>query len=159
VPNDLIATDPIIAHNFFLEIDGKIISTLSGVSGMDLEIEVATLTQTGIDGKMQIVKTVGNQVKAPDITVTRMAPVDSTKDELWKWFNDIRDKGMQVANRTSKRKNGSVVIYDSSNVEVSRYNFYNGWPSKLSVDAFSADSNEPVKENIVITCERLERVK
>jgi len=159
VPNDLIATDPIIAHNFFLEIDGKIISTLSGVSGMDLEIEDATLTQTGIDGKMQIVKTVGNQVKAPDITVTRMAPVDSTKDELWKWFNDIRDKGMQVANRTSKRKNGSVVIYDSSNVEVSRYNFYNGWPSKLSVDAFSADSNEPVKENIVITCERLERVK
>lgn len=159
MPNDLIATDPLVAHNFFLEIDGKIVTTLSGVSGIDLEIEVASITQTGPDGKMQIVKTVGNQAKAGDLSITRMSPVDSTKDELWKWFNDVRDKGMAVAARTGKRKNGSIVIYDSSNTEVSRFNFYNGWPSKISVDAFSSDSNDAVKETITITCERLERVK
>lgn len=159
MPNDLIATDPLVAHNFFLEIDGKIITTLSGVSGMDMELEVASITQTGPSGKMQIVKTVGNQTKAPDISITRMSPTDSSKDELWKWFNDIRDKGMAVAARNAKRKNGSIVVYDSSNAEVSRFNFYNGWPSKISVDAFSADSNDAVKETVTITCERLERVK
>src|SRR5579875_3550644 len=104
--NDLIATDPLIAHNFFLEIDGKVVSTLSSVSGLDMELDVSSITQVGDKGMLQIVKTLGNQMKAPDLTVTRMAPADATKDELWKWFNKVRGGGMPNANRTMERKNG-----------------------------------------------------
>jgi len=43
--------------------------------------------------------------------------------------------------------------------EIGRYNFFNGWPSKISTDAVSADSNEPVKETITLVIERLQRVK
>lgn len=159
MPSDLIATDPLISHNFFLEIDGNIVTTLSGVSGLDMELEVSTLSQVGATGQMQIIKALGNQFKAPDISLTRMAPPDSTKDEMWKWFLSVRGSGMPNAKRASYRKNGSVVIYDSSNAEISRFNFYNAWPSKIATDALSADSNEPVKETITLTCERLERVK
>jgi hypothetical protein len=76
MPNDLISTDPIVAQNFFLEIDGTNI-VLSGVSGLDMELDVVTITQNGKDGKMQAVKTIGGILKAPDITLTRMAPLDA----------------------------------------------------------------------------------
>ena len=159
MPNDLISTDPLIAQNFFLEIDGEVITMLAGVSGLDVEVEVASTTQVGKDGKQQMVKTLAGRVKAGDLSLTRMAPPDATADAMWKWFNEIRDKGILLSDRTNQRKNGSVVIYDSTHVEIARFNFFNGWPSKIATDAFSVDSNDPVKESITLTIERLERVK
>lgn len=156
---DLIPTDPLISQNFFLELDGEIVSVLSGVSGLDVEVEVASIQQVGKDGKIQMIRTLGNQVKAPDLTLTRMAPSDASSDKLWGWFNDVRDKGFPNSDRAKQRKNGSVVVYDTANTEVSRFNFYNAWPSKIATDGLSADSHEPVKETITLVCERLERIK
>lgn len=155
MPNELIATEPLVAQNFFLEIDGGVVSVLSGVSGLDMEVDVTTLTQVGAGGIKVIKKTLGNEIKAPDLTLTRMAPVDGKGDKLWTWFNQIRDKGLDAKGR----KNGSVVVYNSLNVEIARYNFINAWPSKISTDAFSTDSGDVVKETITLVCERLERVK
>jgi phage tail-like protein len=159
VPNDLISTDPLISHSFFLEIDGGVVTSLSGVSGLDMEVEVVTLSQVGDKGKMQTIKTVGTQVKSPDLTLTRMAPISSANDAMWKWFNEVRDKGMAIKGRDKARKNGSIVIYDTSNAEVARFNFFNAWPSKIATDALSVDGNDAVKETITVVCERLERVK
>jgi phage tail-like protein len=156
---DLISNDPLVSQNFFLELDGSIISMLSSVSGLDVEVDVASIQQVGTAGKIQMIRTLGNQVKAPDISMVRMAPMDSSQDALWKWFNQVRDQGMKIADRAGSRKNGSIVIYDTSNTEVSRFNFYNAWPSKISTDQLSADSHDPVKETITLQCERLERVK
>ena len=159
MPNDLISHDPLISQNFFLEIDGEVVSVLSSVSGLDVEVEVASMQQAGKTGKSQMVRTLGNQNKAPELQLARMAPVDSTSDKMWKWFNEIRDKGMVVGDRAKSRKNGSIVIYDTSNAEACRFNFYNAWPSKIATDQLSVDSQDPVKESITLQCERLERVK
>lgn len=155
--NDLISTDPIVAQNFYLEIDGETI-ILSGVSGLDVEHDVVTIQQNGPTGKMQVVKTRGNVAKAPDLTITRMAPSDAMSDPIWKWFIAIRDKGLTM-NRASARKNGSIVLYDTSFAEVGRFNFIKGWPSKIATDAVSTESNEAVKETITLVIERLDRVK
>jgi phage tail-like protein len=159
MPNDLISTDPLVARNFFLEIDGAILSTLSGVSGLDLEVEVVPLQQNGATGKQQHIKTLGGKIKAPDLTLTRMAPIDAMNDALWKWFLSIRSSGIKAADRTNQRKNGSIVIYDSSLSELARFNFVNGWPSKIATDALSTDSNDAVKETITLVCEQIDRVK
>jgi phage tail-like protein len=159
MPNDLISTDPMVAQNFFLEIDGSVVTYLAGVSGLDLEVDVVSTQQTGKDGKQQIVKTVGTVTKAPDLSLTRMAPANATDDKVWQWFLEIRDKGFKLADRTGGRKNGSIIMYDSSGIEVGRFNFYNGWPSKIATDQLSVDSNDPVKETITLTIERLERIK
>jgi phage tail-like protein len=158
MPNDLIATDPIVAQNFYLEIAGDNI-ILSGVSGLDVEHDVVTIQQVGKDGKAQSVKTRGNALKAGDITITRMAPMNALEDPIWKWFNDIRAKGFSGSARTAARKSGSIVLFDGAYTEVGRFNFINGWPSKISTDAVSTDSNEAVKETITMVIERLERVK
>lgn len=155
----LINHEPLVSHSFFMEIDGAVFSHLSGVSGLDVEVEVVSVTQVGANGQRQTVKALGGQIKSPDLTLTRMAPADAGNDKLWKWFNDIRDKGMANAKMTEQRKNGSIVIYDTMNVEVSRFNFFNAWPSKITTDALSVDSNDAVKESITLVCERLERVK
>ena len=160
MPNaELINTDPIVSQNFFLEIDGSIVSILSSVSGLDIEMEVVTMEQAGANGKVQVVKTLGKSNKAPDLSLVRMAPPDMTQDQLWGWFNDIRDKGILLSDRSNNRKNGSIVMYDSTNAEIARFNFTNGWPSKISTDQLSVESNDPVKETITLTVESLARVK
>ncbi|MGH3495653.1 MAG: phage tail protein [Sciscionella sp.] len=158
MPNELISTDPIVARNFYLEIDGENL-ILSGVSGLEIELDVVPMQQNGKNGKQQHIKTLGGVLKAPDITVTRMAPLNANDDPLWKWFKKIRDSGMKAASRATSRKNGSIVLYDSSYAEVGRFNWYNGWPSKISTDQLSTDSNEPMKETITLVVERIERVK
>ena len=55
-----------------------------------------TVQQNGKDGKKQTIKTLGSPLKAPDLTLTRMAPMTAIDDPIWKWFNDIRDKGSGV---------------------------------------------------------------
>jgi phage tail-like protein len=158
MPNDLISTDPIVARNFYLEIDGENL-VLSGVSGLDIELEVVSVQQNGKDGKQQHVKTLGGTLKVPDLSITRMAPLSAESDPLWKWFKTIRDGGMKASSREATRKNGSIVLYDSSFAEVGRFNFYNGWPSKIGTDALSTDSNDAMKESITMVVERIERVK
>lgn len=83
MPNDLIDNDPLIAQNFFLEIDGSVVSILASVSGLDVEMEVASTQQVGKDGKSQTIKTLAGRNKAPDLSLVRMAPPDSTQDKMW----------------------------------------------------------------------------
>jgi phage tail-like protein len=157
MPNSLISTEPIVARNFFLDIPGEATLVLSGVSGLDVELDVVPVAQNGKDGKQEHIKTVGGVLKAPDISITRMAPQDAANDPLWKWFLDIRDKGFK--SRTDKRKDLSIVLYDVGASEVGRFNIFAAWPSKIATDALSTESNEPMKENITLVCERIERVK
>jgi phage tail-like protein len=159
MPSDLLNTDPIVSHSFFLEIDGATVAYLTGFSGMDMEVEVVTTQQVSAKGLMQTVKTVGNQTKTPDLTLKRNAPPSMEGDELWAWFNDVRDKGMVNAARGGMRKNGSIVVYDQANAEISRYNFYNAWPSKIATSDLGVEKNEAITETITLVCERLERKK
>jgi phage tail-like protein len=157
--SDLIKNDPIVASNFYLELDGVKVATLSEVSGLDIEVEVVEIKQATEGGIYVNAKTLGQAKPPGDLTVKRVAPVDMDKDPLWKWFNDIRDKGMGIMARADHRKNGSVVVYDTANTEVSRWNFFNAWPSKIATDSFSATSTEAVSETITLSIERLERKK
>ena len=155
----LFTNDPIIAQNFFLEIDGEVISTLTAVSGLDIEVSVSTSKASGAGGQIEEVKGLGNTVSSPDLQLSRIAPLDSGSDKLWTWFNDIRGAGLKATDRTGQRKNGSIVLYDAARTEVARFNFFKAWPSKISTDQLSVDSTEAVKESITMVIERLERVK
>lgn len=158
MPNFL-QEDTLIAQNFFLEIKGEIVSYLSGVSGLDVSMDVVESVQVAADGKKVIRKMLGTHIKPPDLSLTRVAPTDISSDKVWEWFNKIYQKGMPVGDRTAERKDGSIVLFDSTGQEVARFNFFGGWPSKISTDALSVDSNDPVKETITLTIERLERIK
>jgi phage tail-like protein len=154
VPNDLINTDPIIAQNFYLSLDGTDI-LLTSVSGLDMEVDVSEIHQTG----KARVKTRGVNTKVPDFSVSRMAPMDAVNDPIWKWFREIRAGGFAGTDRATNRKNGSIIFFDTAKTEVGRYNFERAWVTKISTDQVTTDSSDPLKETITIVCEVLDRVK
>lgn len=155
----LTKVDPLVANHFFLEVDGEVISQLSEVSGLDVELEVTEVAQQMQSGQYAQRKAFSKPKWTGEITIKRLAPLDATQDSLWKWFNTIRNSGMGVDKLTDQRKNGSVVIYDSTLKEVARWNFYNAWPSKISNDSFTVGSNDAVTETVTFQHEKLERKK
>jgi|SRR5579875_834447 len=155
----VVREDPLVANHFFMEIDGEVISQLSEVSGLDVELEVTDIQQQLSNGQYAQRKTFSKPKWTGELTVKRLSPVDSAQDLLWKWFNAIRDKGMSISSLDQQRKNGSIVIYDSTLKEIARWNFYNAWPSKISFDSMSVGSNDPISESITIQFEKLERTK
>lgn len=154
----VIKNDPLVVNHFFLEIDGEVISQLSEVSGLDVELEVTDIQQQLSNGQYSQRKAFSKPKWTGELSIKRLAPTDSANDALWKWFNQIREKGMSLS-VSSERKNGSIVIYDSALKEIARWNFYEAWPSKISQDAVSVGGNDPISETITLQHEKLERKK
>lgn len=155
MPNELVADTTLIANSFFLEIDGNPMSMLMSVGGLDVGVEVTELQQVAKDGKLHTIKTLAQKQKTGQLTLTRLAVINIGSDGIWKWFKDTSEKGAM----TAARKNGSVVMYDAKHTELARYNFINGWISKIAVDGLDVGNNSPMKETITLEIDRLERVK
>jgi phage tail-like protein len=151
--------DPLVGTTFYLEIQGVVMSNLSGVDGLAVEVETTDVMQRTADGKFVQHTAMAKPKYTGALTLKRYAPLDMTNDALWKWFNDIRDKGMPAGNRASQRKSGSVVVYDTSLAEISRWNFTECWPSKIESDGLDVTKNDPVTETITMQYETLNRIK
>jgi phage tail-like protein len=156
---DLLKDDPLIGTNFFLEIDGSIVANLTSVDGLSLELEKAEINQRTQSGQFVQHVAFSKPKWTGELTIKRLAPLDASSDPLWAWFNGIRDKGMSADNRSGERKNGSIVVYDTTMTEIGRWNFYDAWPSKVENDGFDVTKNDPVGESITLQYEKLERKK
>jgi phage tail-like protein len=153
----IIATDPIVARNFYLEIDATSGIVLQSVSSLNLELTPVSTTQNGKGGKIEHVKTVGSNVNVPEVEMVRMAPRDAAKDPLWIWYKAIHAKGF--SGRTQGRKTLSLLLYDTSAKKCGEFALHGAWPTKIVNDALSSDSNEAMKETLTFVCEWIERRK
>jgi phage tail-like protein len=145
LPNDALA-----GYHFSIEVDGVTIAQFQEVSGLVSELDVIDLKENTKDGKYIIHKLPGNR-KPPSITLKRAK--NASKD-IWDWHEKIFSGKVSDA-----RKNGSVVLYSYDHAEVGRYTFVNAWPSKVSMSALKAGSNEILMEEVTLVCEELHRVK
>jgi len=141
--------DPLVAFNFALEVQGIITGFFTEVSGLGSETEVTEHKVMG-PGGIQIVKKVPGRLKWEDITLKRgiTANMDAVN---WR-------KSVEQGNVSSARKNGSIVMFDQESNEVARWNFVEGWPSKMSGPQPKADSSDIGIEELVITHSYIERV-
>jgi phage tail-like protein len=154
MPNDLINEDPIIARNFYLEIDGGDKVPLTGISGFDVEVDVVDVNQNLPGGQQVHIKTRGGTLQVSAVTLSRVAPNSVTSDPIWPWFLLIREEGT-----AGQRKNGSIVLTDQVGKELARYNFFNGWPSKITTGDMEVGANNHLTEQITLVSERMDRVK
>lgn len=146
---------PLAASQFYVDIKGLDAFLCGSVDGLQVENEVANYAQQSAKGMNNQVVGLG-RVKFPgELTIKRLAPQDVTKDKMWVWMNDIRKKG----SLHDDRKDGSVVIYDLQGTELSRWNFYNAWPSKIVQDGVDSTKNDFLHETITIQYDKLERFK
>jgi phage tail-like protein len=136
--------DALAAYSFQVDIDGVTIAQFKEVSGLSSEIQVIEQRETA-KGGIPVIKKLPGSHKWGDITLKR----GKTKDNsLWQWMKTAQDGDIDAA-----RRNGSIVLFDYKRGEVARFNFVNGWPSKVSFGSFSAGGNEVQLEECVITHE------
>jgi phage tail-like protein len=139
--------DPVASRIFGIEIDGVNIAQFRDVQGVSNTISVIEVRENKPNGQQVIRKVPGNS-SSGDLTLKRGKTADRA---LWEWFKQVRDGDVQGA-----RRNGSVILYDYQRGEVARYNFTNGWPSKLDISSLSAPGNDTVVEECVISHEGIE---
>jgi phage tail-like protein len=142
--------DALASYHFSVEIDNTEIAQFSELSGITSEIDVIELKENSREGKPIIKKLPGSR-KPPTITLKR---AKNASMDLWNWHY-----AMYQGNVGDARRNGSIVLYDYTFGEVARYNFFNGWVSKLTMGAAKAGANEVLSEECTIVCEELTRVK
>lgn len=143
----LASGDVVATRLFGIEIDGVNIAQFREVAGVTNAVQVIEHRENTPSGVQVLKKLPGNQ-SSGDITLRRGKSSDRA---LWEWFKQVKDGDVAGA-----RRNGSVILYDYEHGEVARYNFVNGWPSKLSITNLGSQQNDVVVEECVITHEGLE---
>jgi phage tail-like protein len=139
--------DPVATRLFGIEIDGVTIAQFREVTGIANTIAVIEHRENTPKGEPVLRKLPGN-ASAGDITLRRGKTADKG---MWQWFKQVRDGDIAGA-----RRNGSVILYDYERGEVARYNFRNGWPSKLNITNLAAPGTDVVIEECVISHEGLD---
>jgi phage tail-like protein len=134
--------DALAAYSFQVEIDGVLIAQFKEISGASSEVQVIEHREVKPGGLPFITKLPGVH-KWGDITLKKGKTQDMA---LWNWMKQVQQGDISGA-----RRHGSIVFYDTQHGEVARLNFENGWPSKVSVGTVSADSNDILLEECVIT--------
>jgi phage tail-like protein len=134
--------DPYRGFNFRVEIDGIQQAGFQEVSGLDSSTSSVDYRE-GTDPKHVRKLPALNTVSAISL---KRGITDS--DELWKWRQTVIDG-------KAERKNGSIVLMDTTGAEKLRWNFSNAWPSKWTGPAFNATSTAVAVETLEITHEEL----
>ena len=138
--------DAVLNSAWQIEIDGIAIAQFKELSGVASEVQVIEHRENKAGG-VHVMKKLPGHTASSDITLSRGKTSDPA---LWNWHKQVQDGDIAGA-----RKNGSVVLYDFSRGEITRYNFVAGWPSKVSLGTLSAGSSEVLLESCTITHEGL----
>jgi phage tail-like protein len=133
---------------FSLEVDGLDIGYFSSLSGLQQTTEPVDNWETTAEGRPVNRKYPGKTTYG-DVNLSRGLTASTAIQD---WHKDII-QGNYV------RKNGSIVMYDSTGAEVARWNFENGFPTSTTVGDLDANSEDIVVESLTMTVEFAERVK
>ena len=134
--------DPYRGFNFLVEIDGITRAGFQECSGLDSSTDLVEYRE-GADPnhkrKLTGLNTFSNITLKWGIT-------DS--DELWQWRQS-------AVNGVPERKNGSIILLDSTGSEKVRWNFHNAWPTKWTGPSFNATDNNVAVETLELAHEEL----
>ena len=142
--------DPLIGFHYGIEVQGVLTGYFTECSGIGSEHQVIEHKIVDEKGRESIQKIPG-RLKWQDISLKR--GITSNMD-IWDWREQVVQGQVDSA-----RRNGSIVMFDQSLSEVARWNFENGWPSKVSGPTVKSDSNEFGVEELTLVHEGLYREK
>jgi phage tail-like protein len=126
---------PYTGFRFRIEIGGLTVAQVSDISGLQSETETESLEEGGVN---DFVHQLPKRTKYQHIVLKRGI---TDLDELWQWHQD-------VVRGQFERKNGSVILTDSSGADKWRWNFVQAYPVKWSGPDFKADGNTVAFESV-----------
>ena len=139
--------DPLASYSFGVEITGVTVAQFKEVSGLGISITVIENRANQVGGQPVLQKLPGS-VKYEDIHLSRGKVADPA---FWTWMKTVQEGKIDQA-----RKDGSIILFDYARGEVTRFNFFNGWPSHVEIGKLSAGADQVLLESVTITIERLE---
>jgi phage tail-like protein len=140
--------DLMTTFSFAVEIQGVTLGFFKKCSGVESETETIEFKESTKDGKM-IIRKVPGAMKWANIVLERRI---DTSISLWEWRKQVIDGDVDAA-----RKDGSIVLYDSTHSEVARWNFEAGWPAKWTGAELDASGSDVATESVEIAHEGLVR--
>ena len=140
--------DLMTTNTFTLEVGGVTIATFRKCSGLKYSTEVIESKEVTTAGKM-VIRKVPGAVKWDPLVLERRVD-DATMLETWR-------QQVLSGDIDGARRDGSVVVFDSTLKEVARWNFEKGWPSEWSASDLDAITNTIATEKVTIQHERLYR--
>jgi phage tail-like protein len=126
---------PYATFRFRVEIDGITVAGFSEVSGLQVETETEQYEEGGVN---DFVHYLPGRTKYQHITLKHGL---TGADELWQWYQD-------VAAGRFLRKNGAIILMDTTGEDAWRWNFSNAYPVKWTGPELRADSNTVAFETI-----------
>lgn len=135
---------PYIAFRFLVEIQGLIVGGFSEVSGLQVETEVETVEEGGVN---DYVHKLPKKTTYPNLVLKR-GLADSTA--LWGWHQN-------VVNGIIKRTSGAVILLDLEGNEKWRWHFKNAYPVKWVGPELKADSSTVAVETLELVHEGLQK--
>ncbi len=135
--------DHIGNFNFKIEIEGLQKAAFKTVEGLGSETEVITFGGTTDQAQRKR----PGRTKYTDIVLKR----GYTNDEaLWQWRKSVIDGKVD-------RRSGSVILCSDDGTEITRFNFFDAWPTKWKGFNLDGKGTDTTVEEITLTIERLEQ--
>ena len=142
-------SDPLVGFHFKVEVGAKVEGYFTECSGLGSETEI--IEHKVIDGNGQeVTLKIPGRLKWENIVLKRGVTEDM---EIWNWRQEVITGGVD-----GSRINGSIEMLDQNGGAVARWEFTNGWPSKVTGPQPKADGNEIGIEELTITHEFIERI-
>jgi phage tail-like protein len=135
--------DPYSAFNFLVEIDGVTVAGFAECSGLTTETD--PIEYRNGDEDITVRKLPG--LKKFTNIVLKRGYTDTL--DLWEWRKKVMDG-------KTERQSGSIVLLNEAREPALRWNFREGWPSKLEGPSLNAKNNETAIETCEICHEGLE---
>jgi phage tail-like protein len=144
------AVDPLASYTFYVEIDGITEASFKECLGLESKTEIIEHRESTKNGT-QVIKKLPGALTWANITLRR-GVTDSLI--LYEWRKKVEEGKINEA-----RKNGSIVVFNTEQTEVARFNFINGWPCRYKGPDIVAAENKVAIEEIEIVHEGLTREK
>jgi phage tail-like protein len=128
--------DPYAAFRFRVEIEGLVVGGFTEVAGLDMEIEVTSVREGGVNGFEHLL---AGPARYPSRLALRRGLTDS--DGFWRWCRD-------VARGKVERRNGSIVLLDEGGADAWRWNFVDAFPVRWIGPALGAQAGWVAMESV-----------
>lgn len=132
--------------NFFeVEIDGILSGKFRRCEGLEAETYIYEVEEGGLNTNTH--KFLG-RTRFPNIILENGI---TDNNDLWDWYSETA-----LSEEKVERKDGSIIMYNSANEEIKRWNFYRALPCRWVGPTLGGDVHGCAVEKIEIAHEGLE---
>ncbi len=131
-----IRSDPYMAFNFLVEIEGLLVGGFSEVTGLQIETAVETYREGGLN---EYEHKLAGPTRYPSNLILKHGLIDI--ETLWRWHQD-------VVQGTIGRRNGTIYLLDQQRLPAMWWDFMGACPVKWSGPDLNAGSGTVAMEAV-----------